>query len=113
MIFATQVGNATLAPPTVNRVAAEAEILQQKEAPRESWRGSARPNRASISSTACHRSVLAKPARRFLARSNNAQPFRAHGKPFTPIVTGPIHFAIPRCTRSRRSADSGWSTLRT
>ena len=60
MIFAIQVGNATLALPTVNRVKAEAEIRQQKEAPRGSWRGCARLNIASISSTACHRSVLTK-----------------------------------------------------
>ncbi len=59
-IFAIQVGNATLALPTVNRVKAEAEIRQQKEARRGSWRGCARLNIASISSTACHRSVLTK-----------------------------------------------------
>ena len=34
MIFAGQVGNATLALPTVKRVEAEAEIGQQKEVPR-------------------------------------------------------------------------------
>ena len=60
MIFTIQVGNATLALPTVNRVKAEAEIRQQKEAPRGSCRGCARLNIASISSTACHRSVLTK-----------------------------------------------------
>ena len=60
MIFAIQVGNATRALPTVNRVKTEVEIRQQKEAPRGSWRGCARLNIASISSTACHRSVLTK-----------------------------------------------------
>src|SRR6266567_5840069 len=60
MIFAIQVGNATLALPTVNRVKAGAEIRQQKEAARGSWRGCARLNIASISSTACHGSVLTK-----------------------------------------------------
>ncbi len=68
MIFATSVGNVTLALPSVNRVEAETEIQQQKEAPRGSWRSCARLNIASISLTACHRSVLTKPARRFLAR---------------------------------------------
>jgi hypothetical protein len=111
MIFATQVGNATIALPPVNRVEAEAEIRQQKEAPHGSWRGCARLNIALISSTACHRSVPTTPARRFLARSGNAQPFRAQGESFTRIVTGPIHSAIPRFTLSRRSEDSGLSTF--
>ena len=76
MIFATPVGNATLALLTVNRVEAEAEVRQQTEAQHGSSKGCARLNVASISSTAGHRTALIKPARRFLARSGNAQPFR-------------------------------------